>query len=126
MGESNGGRPTKLFQRATFPRYSPRSTRPSPGTFPGTVRSRATSLATTELEGFFQRTMELSKGAFGIDLHNVLTDGDLVVVLITVKAQRNGVSASFPEVHVWRLNNGKATEFREYQGAEQREDRFWS
>jgi hypothetical protein len=27
---------------------------------------------------------------------------------------------------VWRLKNGKATEFREYQGDEQREDRFWS
>jgi hypothetical protein len=36
------------------------------------------------------------------------------------------MSASFPEVHVWRLEDGKATEFREYQGDEQREDRFWS
>jgi uncharacterized protein len=56
----------------------------------------------------------------------VLADGDLVVAVVTVKAQRNGASASFPEVHVWRLKNGKATEFREYQGDEQREDRFWS
>jgi len=46
--------------------------------------------------------------------------------LVTVKAQRNGVSASLPEVHVWRLKNGKATDFREYQGDKQREDRFWS
>jgi ketosteroid isomerase-like protein len=50
----------------------------------------------------------------------------VVVVLAVVNAQRNGVSASFPEVHVWRMSNGKATEFREYQGDEQREDRFWS
>ncbi len=28
--------------------------------------------------------------------------------------------------HVWRLKEGKVTEFREYQGDEQREDRFWS
>jgi len=75
---------------------------------------------------FFQRTMELSGGVFSIDVHNVLADGDLVVVLATVNAQRNGVTASFPEVHVWRLKNGKVTEFREYQGDEQREDRFWS
>jgi uncharacterized protein len=80
----------------------------------------------TQVGGFFQRTMELSKGAFGIDVHNVLADGDLVVAVVTVKAQRNGVSASFPEVHVWRLENGWVTEFREYQGDEQREDRFWS
>jgi hypothetical protein len=79
-----------------------------------------------EIGGFFRRTMERSGGAFNIDVHNALADGDLVVGLVTVNAQRNGVSASFPEVHVWRVRNGKATEFREYQGDEQREDRFWS
>ncbi len=79
-----------------------------------------------QVGGFFQRTLELSGGAFSIDVHHVLADDDLVVALTTVNARRNGVSASFPEVHVWRLKNGKATEFREYQGDEQREDRFWS
>lgn len=79
-----------------------------------------------QIGGFFQRTMELSGGEFSIDVHNVLADDDLVVVLATVNAQRNGVAASFPEVHVWRLKNGKVTEFREYQGDELREDRFWS
>ena len=79
-----------------------------------------------QVGGFFQRTMELSGGAFSIDVHNVLADGDLVVVLTTVNAQRNGVAASFSEVHVWQLRNGKAIQFREYQGDEQREDRFWS
>ena len=79
-----------------------------------------------QIGGFFQRTMELSGGAFSIVVHDVLADGDLVVVLSTVNAQRNGVAASFPEVHVWRLLNGKAIQFREYQGDEQREDRFWS
>jgi len=79
-----------------------------------------------QVGGFFSRTMELSGGAFGIDVHKVLADDDLVVVLATVNAQRNGISASFAEVHVWRLKNGKAVEFREYQGDEQREDQFWS
>ena len=79
-----------------------------------------------QVGGFFQRTMELSGGAFSIDVHNVLTEDDLVVALVTVKAERNGLSASFPEIHVWRMKNGKATDFREYQGDEQREDRFWS
>jgi uncharacterized protein len=68
----------------------------------------------------------VSGGAFGIAVHSVLSGGDLVVALVTVNAQRHGVSASFPEVHVWRLKNGKAIEFRAYQGDEQREDRFWS
>ena len=79
-----------------------------------------------KIGGFFRRTMELSGGAFSINVHNVLADGDLVVSLVTVNARRNGVSASFPEVHVWQMKNGKVIEFREYQGDEQREDRFWS
>ena len=79
-----------------------------------------------EIGGFFGHTMELSGGAFSIDVHNVLADGNVVVALVTVNAQRNGVSASFPEVHVWRMRNGKAVEFREYQGDEQREDHFWT
>jgi len=70
--------------------------------------------------------MELSRGTFGIEIHNVLAGDDLVVVLTTIKAERNGNSASFPEVHVWKLKNGKAVEFREYQGDERREDQFWS
>jgi uncharacterized protein len=79
-----------------------------------------------QIEGFFRRTMELSEGKFSIDVHNVFADDDLVVALVTVNAQRNGISASFPEVHVWKMKNGTATEFREYQGDEQGEDRFWS
>jgi hypothetical protein len=55
-----------------------------------------------------------------------LVDADVVVVLATVKAERHGRSAAFPEVHVWRLAHGKVTEFREFQGDEQTEDRFWS
>lgn len=79
-----------------------------------------------QIGGFFQRTMELSGGAFSIEVNNLLAEDDLVVALVTVKAQRNGVSASFPEVHVWRMKDGKVIEFREYQGDEQREDLFWS
>jgi len=75
---------------------------------------------------FFQRTMELSGGVFSIDVHNVLAKGDRVVVLATVNAQRKGISASFAEIHVWQMKNGKAIGFREYQGDEQGEDQFWS
>jgi len=76
--------------------------------------------------GFFRRTMELSGGTFSMDVHNVLADDDVVVVLVTVNVQRGGVSATFPEVHVWRMKNGSVAEFCEYQGDEEREDRFWS
>ena len=75
---------------------------------------------------FFRRTMELSGGTFSMAVHNVLADDDIVVALVTVNVQRKGITASFPEVHVWRIEKGKVTEFREYQGDEQREDQFWS
>ena len=79
-----------------------------------------------EIGMFFQRTMELSGGKFSIDVHEVLAGRDVVVALVTVKAERRGKAAEFPEVHVWRMHNGRAIAFREYQGDEQREDRFWT
>ena len=75
---------------------------------------------------FYKHTLALCGGIFAIEVHHVLAEEDVVVVLVTVKAERNGRSAAFPEVHVWRLANGKVTEFREFQGDEQTEDRFWS
>jgi len=79
-----------------------------------------------EVVGFFKRTMELSGGIFSIEVHHVLAAEDIVIVLATVRAERNGQAAELPEVHVWRVVNGKAVEFREFQGDEQTEDRFWS
>lgn len=76
--------------------------------------------------GFFKHTLELCGGAFAIEVHHVLAEEDVVVALVTVRAERNGRSAAFPEVHVWRLANKKITEFREFQGDEQTEDHFWS
>jgi uncharacterized protein len=79
-----------------------------------------------QIAGFFRRTMELSRGTLSIDVRNVLVDGDLVIALVIVNAQRNGISAAFPEVHVWRMKDGKAIAFCEYQGDEERENLFWS
>jgi len=75
---------------------------------------------------FFVRVMELCGGTLRLDVHKVLAEGDDVVALVTVHAQRDGASGAFPEVHVWRMLNGSVASFREYQGDEQQEDRFWS
>ncbi len=79
-----------------------------------------------EVVGFFKHSLALSGGIFAIEIHHVLAEEDVVVALVTVKAERDGRSAAFPEVHVRRLANEKVTEFREFQGDEQTEDRFWS
>ena len=75
--------------------------------------------------GFFTKSMELSGGTLKVDVDDVVADGDRVVVFSTVSAQRNGRSLSTPEVHCWRLADGKAVAFREFQGDQQSEDEFW-
>lgn len=47
-----------------------------------------------------------------------------MVCLVTLKSECNGRSGAFEEVHV--VSNRKITEFREFQGDEQTENRFWS
>jgi ketosteroid isomerase-like protein len=79
-----------------------------------------------EVVGFFGKSMELSGGTLKVEVDELLSDGDRVVALTTVSARRNGTSWSAPEVHVWRVVDGRATEFREYQGDQQTEDEFWS
>lgn len=129
MAESNGAIIRKAYEDfakgnvpAVFAVFDPSITWHVPGHSPLSGQFKGHE----QIGAFFKRTMELSGGAFSIDVHTVLSDGDLVVALVTVNAKRRGSSASFPEVHVWRLKNGKVVEFREYQGDEQREDQFWN
>jgi ketosteroid isomerase-like protein len=79
-----------------------------------------------EVFGFLAKSMELSDGTFRIEIDDVLADGDRAAVLCTVAAERYGQSWSSPEVHLWRIANGKGVEFREFQGDQQTEDEFWS
>jgi len=75
--------------------------------------------------GFFQRSMELSAGTLQVALDEVVAEGDRVVAITTVTAQRSGRKLSTPEIHCWRVTGGKAVEFREFQGDQQSEDEFW-
>jgi uncharacterized protein len=75
---------------------------------------------------FFGKCMELSSGTLRVEADEILCDGERVVVLATVSAERYGQSWSSPEIHVWRVVGDKAVEFREFQGDQQAEDEFWS
>jgi hypothetical protein len=70
--------------------------------------------------------MELSSPTFRIQIDDVLSKGDRVVVPCTESAQRGGRSWSSPEVHVRTVRDGRATVFWQYQGDQQSEDEFWS
>ena len=41
-----------------------------------------------EIVGFFKRTTALCGGTFAMEVHHVLAEEDVVVVLVTVKAER--------------------------------------
>src|SRR5262249_9128205 len=51
-----------------------------------------------EVVGFLSKSMELSGGTMKVEVDEILVDGDRVVVLSTVSAQRNGTPWSAPEV----------------------------
>jgi ketosteroid isomerase-like protein len=78
-----------------------------------------------EVVGFFSKSMELSGGTLRVQAEEFLAQDDRVVVLSTVSAERKGHAWSAPEVHVWRVVDGKAVEFREFQADQQTEDEFW-
>ena len=75
--------------------------------------------------GFFQKSMELSGGTLRIELHDIVASDMVVFVLCTVSATRSGQHAGFLEVHVWRVFDCRAVEFREFQGDENTENKFW-
>ncbi|MBV8993157.1 MAG: nuclear transport factor 2 family protein [Pseudonocardiales bacterium] len=79
-----------------------------------------------EVKGFLTTTMELSGGTFTIDINDILSDKERVVVLCTVAAERHGRRWSSPEVYVCRVIDNSIVDFREFQGDQEAEDEFWS
>ena len=79
-----------------------------------------------EVLGFFKKSMELSGGTLRIDVHDIVATDATVFVLCSVSATRSGRYAEFLEVHLWRIVNGHPIEFREFQGNEYTENKFWS
>jgi ketosteroid isomerase-like protein len=93
---------------------------------PGRSRLSGDYKGQNEVVGFFGKAMELSAGTLRVEVDELLADGERVVALTTVSAERKGRRWSSPEIHVWRVVDGKAVEFREFQGDQQTEDEFWS
>jgi len=76
---------------------------------------------------FFGRCQQLSADTLRVVPEEFfLGGGDRVVALCTVSAERHGQAWSSPEAHIWRVRDGKAVEFVEYQGDQQTEDEFWA
>jgi ketosteroid isomerase-like protein len=77
--------------------------------------------------GFFQALGERSNGTFHLEVHDLLDNGEeTVVVLVTENAERNGAQLSAPSVHVWRMQDGQATNFKAFQHDDYETDEFWA
>jgi uncharacterized protein len=79
-----------------------------------------------EVLGFFRKSLELSGGTLRIDVHDIVASDATVFVLCTVNATRSDRYADFLEVHLWRIVDGHPVEFREFQGDEYTENKFWA
>ena len=60
--------------------------------------------------GFFGKTMELTQGAFRVDLHDVLADDEHGVALVALSASRDGRSVNVNGVDVYHFRDGKVVE----------------
>ena len=96
-------------------------------TIPGRSPISGTYTGHDEVLGFFGQLMERSGGTFNLEIHDVLDSGtDKVALLLTETAQRDDASLSDPGVHVWTVQDGKATSFQAFAGDQYANDEFWS
>jgi ketosteroid isomerase-like protein len=80
-----------------------------------------------EVTSFFQALAERSEGTFGIEVEDILDNGDdTVVALVTHTGQRGDRRLTMPAVHVWRLRDGKATRHESIVVDDHESDEFWS
>jgi ketosteroid isomerase-like protein len=61
--------------------------------------------------GLFGKLIEITEGAFHLDLHAVVADDDHGVALITLMASRGGQRINVNGVHIMHLRDGQVTEF---------------
>jgi ketosteroid isomerase-like protein len=64
--------------------------------------------------GYFGRTMELTGGAFTVEVHDVVADDEHTVGLQSVHAERGGRTLDDNGVLVFHLRDGRVTEVWQY------------
>jgi uncharacterized protein len=79
-----------------------------------------------EVMAFLGKTMEMTGGTFRVEVHDIVANDTRGAVMVTAYGQRDGKSLEMPEVHAWRLADGKATEFRTFVEDSAETDRFFS
>lgn len=78
--------------------------------FPGANKVSGTYKGRDELFGVFAKADELTDGTFERDLHDVAASDDHVVILVAVRARRDGKTFTWNGANVWHVRDGKLTE----------------
>jgi ketosteroid isomerase-like protein len=78
--------------------------------------------------GFFGQLVDRSNGTFDLEIHDHFDNGrDTAVVLVTERARRDDDRRLEAQmVHIWRVEDAKATSFQAYVYDEYTVDEFWS
>jgi ketosteroid isomerase-like protein len=79
-----------------------------------------------EVLAFLGKTMEMSGGTFGLDVHDLLADDEHGVALVVARGQRQGKSLEDRQVHVMHIQGGKVAEFWAHPGDQYAVDEFWA
>jgi ketosteroid isomerase-like protein len=75
--------------------------------------------------GIVSGLIEASGGTLDIELHDVLTNDELVAVLQITRAERKGRRLADRVIYVFHLDNGKITQAW-FNGDPRVQDEFWS
>jgi ketosteroid isomerase-like protein len=112
---------------ATSSQFSPSSPRTSPFTSRAAAQSQGTTPGHEKVGGFFQALGERSNGTFKIEVQDILDNGDdTVVALLTFVAQNDTAQLAMSGVHVWHVEDGKATSHQSFVADEYEWDEFWT
>ena len=79
-----------------------------------------------EVAGFFEKLGELSGGTFRLEVQDVLANEGRGVVLTKELGERDGRTMDVDSVHVWTIEDGKLTEFRDMLADQYASDAFFS
>jgi ketosteroid isomerase-like protein len=79
-----------------------------------------------EVNALFSKISELSGGTARFTLHDVLANGNHLISLATITAERGGKQYQDKLVHVMQVHDGKATEVWTYAADPFAAEEFWS
>lgn len=76
--------------------------------------------------GLIAKVMQLSGGSFEETVDDVLANDTHGVVLATHRLQRDGTNREYQTAHVWRITDGRLSEWREYPRDLHQFDHVWA